>query len=674
MRLIGRGVTMEEIHNTVKSIGPFKAPGPDGFQAIFFHSQWSTVGPSMCDLIQTIFANSWKIKDLNDTFITLIPKLDVVTSMKNFRPIGLCNVSYKTVTKLLARRLRESLHLLIGPSQCSFVPKCQSHDNIIVAWEIFHSMRQKKGKKGWMAIKIDLEKAYDRLKWDFVRDTLEDIGFPKNIVDLIWYCISTPRMRLVWNGEDLEEFRPARGIRQGDPLSPYLFVLCIERLFQLIEVTVSNNHWCPIQIARKGHKISHLAFANDLILFAEASLEQARIIQMILHNFCTSSGQKVSNDKTRIYFSKNVGWNVRSEISNELDFNMTEDLGKYLGVPIFHKRVNKGTFNFVLDKVNQRLSSWKAKTLSFAGRVTLAKSVIQALPTYVMQSCLLPKSTCDEIDRLCRAFIWGDTPNQRRMHHLSWSQICRSKKNGGLGLRSSRDVNAVFMMKSAWNLCNSPTSLWVQLVRGKYNCGREGFPKVDVNKPGSNLWKGICQNWDSFRNSLIWSMGNGEQINFWTDNWVPKVGPLVDHIDLDLDVGIRLHKVSVYVNPQGNWDMSTLEHLIPNEMIRKISNIIPPRIINEEDRIAWGPSPDGTFSAKSAYEAICNIDASPNGNLFAIIWKWNGPERVKLFLWKAAHKVLMVNAERVRRHLETSATCLGCDSTEETLVQLSEIA
>lgn len=187
-----------------------------------------------------------------------------------------------------------------------------------------------------MEIKIDLEKAYDRLKWEFVKDTLQDIGFPPSTIDLIWYCISTPSMRVLWNGEALEESVPTRGIRQGDPISPYLFVLCLERLFHLIDIAVEDHHWNPFPTSLRGPKVSHLAFADDLLLFAEANVTQGHIIKEILNTFCVSSGQKVSLEKMRVYFSKNVHWERRQEISNVLGFNSTEDLGKYLGVPIFH--------------------------------------------------------------------------------------------------------------------------------------------------------------------------------------------------------------------------------------------------------------------------------------------------------------------------------------------------
>nr|KYP57513.1 Retrovirus-related Pol polyprotein LINE-1 [Cajanus cajan] len=402
---IGSPIGNNEILSAIKSMGSFKAPGPDGLQAIFYQSQWDVVGNSVCQLIHEIEENPQKIAEINETLIVLIPKVESVTHLKQMRPIGLCNVSYKIISKVLARRLNNVMEKLVHPNQCSFIPQRHSKDNIIIFQEVIHTMRHKSGNKGWMAIKIDLEKAYDRLKWSFVKDTLLDIGLPNQFVNLVWVSISSPKLRMLWNGEALEEFVPSRGIRQGDPISPYLFVLCMERLFHLITTTVDSQQWKPIRLSRDGPLLSHLAFADDLILFAEATLDQVEVIQSCLNHFCASSGQKVSIEKTRIYFSKNVSHIVRNEVSSAFGFQRTDNLGKYLGIPAHHSRVCRRDYQGIIERVNKRLSGWKSSTLSFAGRLTLCKSVLSAIPSYTMQSVFLPRSVCDEVDRLCSNFL-----------------------------------------------------------------------------------------------------------------------------------------------------------------------------------------------------------------------------------------------------------------------------
>lgn len=366
-----------------------------------------------------------------------------------------------------------------------------------------------------MAIKINLEKAYDRHRWDFIKYTLEDIRIPLNIVNLIWCCISSPTMRLLWNGEALDEFSSSRGIRQGNPISPYLFVLCLERLIHSIEAEVNSRTWLPIKLSIHFPPIYHLAFADDLLLFAEASVGKAEIIQAVLKSFCEPFGQRVSLEKTRIFFSDNVHHSHRVDIREKLGFQSTTDLGKYLGIPVLHKRMNKNTFQFTIDKVNSRLSTWKAQTLSFAGRVTLTKSVLQALPSYVMQSSIIPKGVCDDIDKIFRGFVWGEENGQRRLHLLSWDKIWLPKKEGGLRLRTMRDLNTTFMLKACWNLCTPIDHLWKSAVRDKYGVGHDGFPKFDSRKTVSNFWAGIKSNWDTFRSNLSWNLGNGETIRFW---------------------------------------------------------------------------------------------------------------------------------------------------------------
>ena len=192
--------------------------------------------------------------------------------------ISLCNVLFKTITKAMVMRLKTLMPKLIGPAQASFIPGRLSTDNIVVVQEAVHSMRRKKGKKGWMLLKLDLEKAYDRIRWDFLEDTLNAAKLSHIWIKWIMECVMNPGMSLLWNGERTEAFTPQRGLRQGDPLSPYLFVLCMERLCHQIDFSVAKKEWKPIKLSRGGPALSHICFADDLILFAEASVSQIRVI------------------------------------------------------------------------------------------------------------------------------------------------------------------------------------------------------------------------------------------------------------------------------------------------------------------------------------------------------------------------------------------------------------
>lgn len=273
------------------------------------------------------------LQNLNNTFRCLILKIDIPELASQSRPISLCNVAYKIITKCIVNHIKPMMPHLTSCTQTTFVSGCQIRDNILIVQEVIHTMTTKQGKKGYMTIKIDFEKAYDQLKWSFIQNTLFEIKFPQLLISYIMECITTSTMQVLWNGEPTDSFRPDRGIRQGDPLSPYIFVLCMERLNQIIEEAIIANKWKPIQASRNGPKLSNLCFADDIILFVEALVEQAEIIQQCLHRFCIASGSKIIFTKLRVYFSRNMTEFEIKCISQVLGIEKTEDFGMYLGMP-----------------------------------------------------------------------------------------------------------------------------------------------------------------------------------------------------------------------------------------------------------------------------------------------------------------------------------------------------
>jgi len=270
-------VLKEEVRRAMFSMKSYKAPGPDDLQPIFFKHFWERNGDDIWHLVHTAFNMGTINVSIAKTLIVLIPKESNPQPLKNFRPISLCNVIFKVITKVLVSHLRPFLVDLISPLQSSFNPGRGTTDNVILAQEVVHFIHHSRAKKGTIAFKIDLEKAYDRLNWDFLELTLHDFGFPSATISLIMSCVQSSNLSVLWNGAKTDHFIPSRGLRQGDPLSPYLFVLCMEKLSPSIQQKVLSGIWKPIQVSKGGPQLSHILFADDVMLFCKASTEQVKV-------------------------------------------------------------------------------------------------------------------------------------------------------------------------------------------------------------------------------------------------------------------------------------------------------------------------------------------------------------------------------------------------------------
>jgi hypothetical protein len=201
----------------------------------------------------------------------------------------------------------------------------------------------------------------------------------------------------------------------------------MDKLSHLNCHVVNQGEWKPIKVGRNGPSVSHLMFDDDLLLFGQATVLQMQCVMRILDEFCTLSGQRVSNEKTSIMFSKNVPRSVRSQLIGLSGFREAASLGKYLGVPLTGRAPRRADFHYIIEKVQSKLTAWKAKNLTFAGRVTLAKSVMEVVPIYPMMTNQLPQSCIDEIEKIERNFIWGDNDETRKVHAVRWADVTKPK-------------------------------------------------------------------------------------------------------------------------------------------------------------------------------------------------------------------------------------------------------
>lgn len=416
-------VTEEEISTALWSLKAFKAPGSDELHAGFFQRFWIIVGDSIKEEVKKVFRKR-KVPDyLNNTSIVLIPKVQGPESIRSYHPISLCNSVYKIISKVLVGRIRPLLDKIISPHQSAFVPGRKEMDNAIIVLEIVYTIDKTRRKVGYMALKIDLEKAYDKFEWSFIRSMLKRFNFPDILIEIIMSCITTVTTSILFNGGSLEPFEPTRGIRQGDPLSPYILIMRMDFLSQLIQGKCEVRLWKLVKASRSGPSFSHLFFADDLVLFAKATPKNCEVVKEVLDMFCKVSGQTISGAKSRAFFSPNINQENKEALSNILGFQSTNCLGRYLGFLIKHSGGPNQDFNFVLDKVKKKLAGWKANLLSLAGRAVLIQASSSAISAYVMQCNMLPRKILKEIDRVNRNFLWGSLENSKKMHWVGWRKI-----------------------------------------------------------------------------------------------------------------------------------------------------------------------------------------------------------------------------------------------------------
>jgi hypothetical protein len=315
--LLTRPFTKEEFREAVFSMHPDKCPGPDGYNPGFYQHFWSLCSDDIFkDCCYWLDSGQFPAT-LSTTNIALIPKGNTQKSMKDWRPIALCNVLYKIDAKVLANRLKEVLPKCVSHYQSAFVPDRSILDNAMVAIEVVHHMRTKtRGKAGSVALKLDISKAYDRMSWEYLRAVLIRMGFNDKWVHWMSMCVESVDYSVLVNGEKVGHVIPGRGLRQGDPLSPYLFILCAEGLSSLIGRAEASGDLTGTAICRGAPRVTHLLFADDCFLFFKACDRQAQTMKNILRLYEEASGQAISLPKSEIFYSRNMSGALKQSITD----------------------------------------------------------------------------------------------------------------------------------------------------------------------------------------------------------------------------------------------------------------------------------------------------------------------------------------------------------------------
>ena len=396
--------TVEEVFAALSDLNGDKAPGPDGFPIAFWLFCWDFVKEEVMGFFKDFFEHNKFVRNLNSTFLVLIPKKENAVDINDFRPISLVGGLYKVLAKVLANRLKRVVRQVVSIAQNAFVEGRQILDAVLITDEAVDAVLKRK-EKG-LICKLDIEKAYDHLQWNFLLGVMEKMGFRRKWLNWIKWCISTASFSVLVNGTPSGFFRSSRGLRQGDPLSPYLFVLGMEALSGLIERAVQGGFLSGCYIGRRngeGMVVSHLLYADDTLLFCRADQEQLAHLSWLLMWFESISGLRINLNKSKIISVGSIA---------EVD-SLALDLGckvgtlpsSYLGLPLGAPYNSVTVWDGIEERFRKRLALWKRQYISKGGRITLIRSTLSSLPIYFMSLFRMPRRVRLRLEQIQRGFL-----------------------------------------------------------------------------------------------------------------------------------------------------------------------------------------------------------------------------------------------------------------------------
>ncbi|XP_075659272.1 uncharacterized protein LOC142629188 [Castanea sativa] len=609
-----------EVEKALKQMHPMKAPGPDDMPPLFYQHFWPTVKSIVIQTVLDFLNHGAAPPKFHETHIVLVPKTKNPDRVTDYRPISLCNVAYKLASKAVANRLKLVLQDIICENQSAFVSERLITDNVLVAHEIMnHISRKRKGKCGEMALKLDMSKAYDRVEWSCLQQIMAKLRFHEEWIRLVMRCVSSVTYAVRVNGHAYGQIVPTRGLRQGDPLSPYLFLICAEGLSALLHKAVRNKELRGIAASVRGPRKSHLFFADDSLIFGRAIVKECLEIQRVLQVYEESSGEQLNRNKTSLYFSHNTADGVKETIKATFGAQVIKQHESYLGLPSL-------------------LAGWKEKLLSSAGKEVLIKAVAQAVLSYTMSCFKLPNSLCDELTGMVRQFWWGQVKDEKKLAWMSWEKMCLPKEKGVMGFRDLK-------------LLGSQPSF---------------------------AWRSIWAAQDVVKRGLRWQVGDGQKSLVWKDKWLQK--PSTYRVVTPENTSRQVVRVCDLIDgSRKEWKKDLISQCFLPQDVEAILSI-PLSAQGGIDRMIWSETKNGKFTVRSAYKLAQIIQSDGNitessdptalKRIWRRLWDMKVPNKIKHFAWKACKNILATKENLQKRSIIKDIICDSCGKASESTCHL----
>ncbi|RVW48807.1 putative ribonuclease H protein [Vitis vinifera] len=602
-----------------------KASGPDGFTIAVFQDCWEVIKEDLVKVFAEFHRSGIINQSTNASFIVLLPKKSMSRRSSDFRPISLITSLYKIIAKVLVGRLRGVLHETIHSTQGAFVQGRQILDAVLIANEIVDEKRRS-GEEG-IVFKIDFEKAYDHVSWDFLDHVLEMKGFSPRWRKWMKGCLSSVSFAVLVNGNAKGWVKASRGLRQDDPLSPFLFTIVADVLSRMLLKAEERNVLEGFRYSRGGYD----DLKNVLLVFEHIS------------------GLKVNLDKSNIY-GINLEQNHLSRLAEMLDCKAFGWPMLYLGLPLGGNPKACGFWNPVIKRISRRLDGWQKAYLSFGGRITLIQSCLTHMPCYFLSLFKIPSSVARKIERMQRDFLWSGIGEGKRDHLVNWDIVCKPKSRGGLGFGKISIRNVALLGKWLWRYPREGSTLWHQVILSIYGSHSNGWDVNNIVRWSHRCpWKAIALVFQEFSKFTWFVVGNGDRIRFWDDLWWGDQPLGVQYprlLSVVTDKNAPISSILGYSRPF-SWNFNFRQNLSDSEiedlegLMRSLDRLhISPLV---PDKRSWSLSPSGLFTVKSFFLALSQYSESPPVFPTKFVWNSQVPFKVKSFVWLVAHKKVNTN-------------------------------
>ncbi|GJR29224.1 RNA-directed DNA polymerase, eukaryota [Tanacetum coccineum] len=573
----------------------------------------------------------------NSSFIALIPKVMDAKFVSDFRPISLIGSVYKVVTKILANRLATVISDLVSNTQSAFVANRQILDGPFILNEVLAWCKRK--RKQALVFKVDFAKAYDSVRWDFLLDVLLAFGFGPKWCQWIRGIFSSNMASILVNGSPTSEFPIFSGLKQGDPLAPFLFILVMESLHLSVSRAVNDGIFKGLHITGTT-SLSHLFYADDAVFIGEWSSENLDNLLVILRCFQFASGPSINVNKSHL-------------------------LG--VGVPL--DIVHQGASRIGCEKVHARLSKWKVKTLSIGGRLTPLKSVLGAVPIYNMSLYKAPKSVLHEMERLRNNFFNGGDSQNSKITWVAWAKVLSSKKNGGLGVSIFFALNRALILKWVWRFLVQDGSLWHHIISAIYGSRLKCHSRKTHSSWGVILREvhHLALKGFDFPSHCKIRIGDGLNTRFWLDTWT-----------LDLPLCVRFPRLFALefdkeISVAAKWGAPSFDDSFRRQVRDGVERNQWSELLSLLGTISLSPSSDryfcdlngdGVFRVKDIRSALDELFL-PSSDV-ATRWVKFVPIKVNIFAWRASLDRLPTRGNLISRGVTMdSPLCPICELTLE---------